>query len=427
MKNRILILVLSIMAIAGCDRTDGTFENRIFIDADDFANEVRVAVDEDVREMQRTMIVAMAQPLQHDLEISFLKSPELLDTYRQAYYDPEAELLPDGHCDISSLKAVIRAGEVSSDEITFDFVKLGEGEGLDYTKRYVLPVTIAAEGVEALPRAKTMYFVVRQAALVNVAADMASNNAWPEWGAFSKVNNMTDFTFEALINAHAFNNKSAVHTIMGIEDKFLLRVGDTGIPSGQIQLAYAHKTEDGLTYRGNITAANMQLATDRWYHLALTFDGGEDKTDGAEVKIYLDGILKTEGKCSVKVKDADTNVETTVGITSVDFMIPHSDEMNDKPRCFWVGYSYDSDRSFNGMMSEVRVWNRALTADEINAENHFYKLYPDAVTGEFPEDLIAYWKFNEEKGKTIKDWSVYGNDMTGDHDFVWYSVELPEK
>ena len=427
MKNRILTLAVAVMSFAGCDRTDGTFENMIFIDADTFTDEVRVAVDEDVKEMTRTMTVSMAQPLSTDLEISFVESPELLDTYRQAYYDPEAELLPDGHCDLSALKTVIRAGEVSSDEVAFDFVRLGVGEGLDYEKRYVLPVTISAPGIEALPRAKTMYFVVREAALVNVSADMASNNAWPEWGAFSEVKDMTAFTFEALINGHAFNNESSVHTIMGIEDKFLLRAGDTGIPKNQLQVAYAHVTEDGLTYRGNVTAANMQLATDRWYHVAVTFDGGESKTGGADVRIYLDGVLKEEAQCAVMVKDAETNIESAVGIKSVDFMVAHSDEMDGKPRCFWVGYSYDAGRSFNGMISEVRVWNRALTQEEINAPNHFWKLYPDEQTGAFPADLIAYWKFNEERGKTIKDWSVYGNDLTGDHDFVWYQVELPEK
>lgn len=57
-------------------------------------------------------------------------------------------------------------------------------------------------------------------------------------------------------------------------------------------------------------------------------------------------------------------------------------------------------------MSEVRIWNRALSQDEINLENHFWYVDPDS------DGLVAYWKFNEQTGAmTVKDWSGYGNDM----------------
>ena len=71
------------------------------------------------------------------------------------------------------------------------------------------------------------------------------------------------------------------------------------------------------------------------------------------------------------------------------------------------------------------MWSRALSEEEINAPSHFYKLYPDEETGLFPEDLVAYWKFDDAKGKTVKDWSIYGNDLTGNQNFVWYPVSLP--
>lgn len=77
-------------------------------------------------------------------------------------------------------------------------------------------------------------------------------------------------------------------------------------------------------------------------------------------------------------------------------------------------------------MSEVRVWKKVLTEEELNAPNHFYKLYPDSETGMFDENLVAYWKFNEGKGAKVKDWSRYGNDLTADHDIAWYSVSLPQ-
>lgn len=38
---------------------------------------------------------------------------------------------------------------------------------------------------------------------------------------------MTQFTMEALVNANSFTNEE-ISTIMGIEDNFLIRVGDNG-------------------------------------------------------------------------------------------------------------------------------------------------------------------------------------------------------
>lgn len=419
MKKNLYIYLLAMAALVGCSDSE-KFENKVFFDADNLRNEVRVAIDEQVTEVIKTMAVAVAQPLNENLELSFVESPELIDTYRRAYYDENAELLPEGHCDVSSLKAIIKAGGVSSGDIDIKFVKLGETEGLDYNKRYVLPVSIKTDAVDVLQSARTMYFVVRKASLVNVASGMKSNCAWPDWGDFAAVHDMEHFTFEALLFGTSYNNDSNIHTVMGVEDKFLVRVGDAGIPGNQLQVAWATYNADGLRFRGNLTGSEMQLKPGQWYHVAITFDGGADKTDGADVRVYFNGRLRGETKCSAK---DDTG--KTIPITKVDFMVPHSDEMDGKPRCFWIGYSYDSRRSFDGMMSEVRVWNKALTLDEINATSHFYKLYKDKTTGHFSESLVAYWKFDEGKGKTIVDYSISGRGLVGERDFIWYPVDLP--
>lgn len=418
-KN-ILPAAFALFLITGCQDGKDKFDNKIFYDATGLKTEIRVAVDEQVETMTTPVTIAVAQPMSTDLNIDFKESPELLETYRKAYYDPEAELLPSDHYDMTTLKGVISAGAVSTGEIDFKFMNLKEGQGLDYSKKYVLPVTISAQGIDVLERSKTMYFVVRKASLVNVAPDMASNCAWPDWETFSQVEHLENFTLEALVLGRAFNNESQVHTIMGVEDHFLIRSGDAGMPGNQIQVAWAYKDEKGKTFRGGLTGSNMQLKPDVWYHLAVTFDGGEDHPEGAEIKVYFNGKLRQSKICS-----AEDDNKKQVPIKEVNFMVKHSDESNGKPRCFWIGYSYDKDRSFQGMMSEVRLWNKALTEDELNAKNHFYKLYPEAETGLFTEDLLAYWRFSEGKGGVIKDLSVYGHDLKADHDFVWYPVDLP--
>ena len=79
-------------------------------------------------------------------------------------------------------------------------------------------------------------------------------------------------------------------------------------------------------------------------------------------------------------------------------------------------------------MSEVRVWNRALSADEINAPNHFYKVDPAS------KGLVAYWKLDDGTGYIAKDYTANGNDLTGEvysgsswsNGMEWREVQLPE-
>ena len=141
------------------------------------------------------------------------------------------------------------------------------------------------------------------------------------------------------------------------------------------------------------------------------------------VQVYLDGRLKVEADRSVigKRPNPETGESEDIIFENVNFAAPHSDESDGKPRCFWVGYSYDSNRSLDGMIAEARLWNRVLTKEEINAPNHFYKLYENQID----ETLLAYWKFNEGAGKVVKDYSIYGKDLEADHTLIWYPVELP--
>lgn len=407
-------MLLSAAAVLSCDRQNDGFDNKLFIDAENFRNEVRVATDEGVTELTKTFSVAMAQPVSNDVNVKLRRADELFSTYQEAYYDEESVLLPDGYCDLSGLETVVKAGDVASEDIELVFRNLDK---LDFSKEYVLPVTIEADGVSVLERAKTMYFVIKEASLVNYVAEMKDNRAWPIWDNWEKVANLEQFTMEALINCHAFNNDSDILTVMGVEDHFLIRIGDVTIPTNQIQIALAYKdVEGGSTNRADVTDASLQLRTDRWYHIAVTFKQGY-------VQVYLDGRLKAEKDLSIigNRPNTETGELEPIYFTSVDFSAPHSEEDDGKPRCFWVGYSYDSNRSLDGMIAEARLWDRVLTAEEINAPNHFYKLYED----EIDESLLAYWKFNEGAGKGVKDYSLYGKDLEGDHDFVWYPVELP--
>lgn len=412
MKRTGIFIFAATLALVGCSKQDGSFENKMFIKADSYRSEVRVATDEGVKTLKRNLSVAIAQPLENDIDVKVVKSPELLETYRKAWYEPTAELLPDENCNLEGLSTVLRGGDVASKDIELTFTGLDK---LDYSKVYVLPVTIVSDGVAMLERAKTMYYVVKEASLVNYVADLKSNRSWPVWDNWDKVKNLEAFTMEALINCHAFNNESKILTVMGVEDHFLVRIGDVTIPANQIQIACAYKdVEGGSTLRADLTDPSLQLKVDRWYHLAVTFNKGY-------IQVYLDGRLRAEKDLTNIGTVVRDGVQIPIEFKAVDFSAPHSDESDGKPRCFWIGYSYDSKRCLDGMIAEARLWNKVLSAEEINAPNHFYKLYPSDINA----SLLAYWKFDDAAGKAVKDYSIYGNNLSSDHDILWRPVSLP--
>ncbi len=412
MKRTGIFIFAAALALVGCSKQDGSFENKMFIKADSYRSEVRVATDEGVKTLKRNLSVAIAQPLENDIDVKVVKSPELLETYRKAWYEPTAELLPDENCNLEGLSTVLRGGDVASKDIELTFTGLDK---LDYSKVYVLPVTIVSDGVAVLERAKTMYYVVKEASLVNYVADLKSNRSWPVWDNWDKVKNLETFTMEALINCHAFNNESKILTVMGVEDHFLVRIGDVTIPTNQIQIACAYKdVEGGSTLRADLTDPSLQLKVDRWYHLAVTFNKGY-------IQVYLDGRLRAEKDLTNIGTVVRDGVQIPIEFKAVDFSAPHSDESDGKPRCFWIGYSYDSKRCLDGMIAEARLWNKVLSAEEINAPNHFYKLYPSDINA----SLLAYWKFDDAAGKAVKDYSIYGNNLSSDHDILWRPVSLP--
>lgn len=88
---------------------------------------------------------------------------------------------------------------------------------------------------------------------------------------------------------------------------------------------------DGNTYVG--AAALGQVQADRWHHLVGTYDG-------ATAKLYIDGKLVNSGQGAITLQNAPTNP-------------------------FYIGGNPTFGGYATGYIDEVRVYNQALTAFEI--------------------------------------------------------------
>lgn len=382
------MLVASAGLFTGCqdDYENVADDNKIW---DPTVDRVSLTLlDGKYNEVTRELSVSMAQPESRDVNITYGVTPEKLDEYKTIYGGTPV-LLPAENYSMEEPTAVIEAGAVKSSKVSITFTGLLD---LDDTQVYVLPVSIVSSSVPVVASRNTTYFVFRGAALINTVGNMTGTCLrFVNEGQTPMLGNLRKLTFEALLRPEDFSNQ--LSTLIGIEGRWLIRIGDAGVPSNQIQVAASP----------NVTDPAWQLEIGKWTFVTLTFDG-----DTGDVEVYFNGVKKGNTQRS--------------GSTTVNWNVSSSD------RACYIGYAYDTNRDFKGDMSEVRIWNRVLTPADLAARNHFYRVDPTA------EGLVAYWKFDEGAGNYIHDYAngydmyvpaTYPGKSSQPGDIKWNAVTLP--
>lgn len=372
LHSKIFTLLLTALLISSC-QSDGGFDNKLYIKSNTKTGEILFTGGES--DQIRVLQAEIAMPAAQDIKVMYRVDQSLVNRYNEAFYD-NAELLPADNYEWIEPEAIINAGGVMSTEASILFKNFSS---LNRDKVYVLPVTISDTNIDILPSKRTYYYVIRGASLINVVGDIDENYLSVNWANPAVCNNLSQVTMEALIRVRNFDKM--ISTVMGIEGSFLIRIGDANFPSNQIQIA---------TNRGNFpnSDSNKGLPVNEWVHIALTLD-----TSNGQIIVYVNGKKQSEGTSSV----------TSVNLGSSGFHI---------------GKSYDDNRWLAGEISECRIWNTVRTQEEI-ADNPYY-VDPNS------EGLVAYWKFDDGAGSTVKDHTPNGNHAVANSPLKWTSVKLPE-
>lgn len=239
-----------------------------------------------------------------------------------------------------------------------------------------------AEGVEPL----TATVTARQSNLkyaLNIAnARVASPDTWSN-GDVMKLGKV--LTIEML--AKHSGSLSSLGYLFGIERRFLVRHGDN-YPRNAWELVCARTTLDGnkenAEWKLQVNNSANYLPADKWFHVAVTLDG-------TTAKIYLNGNVVAEGTLPSDFKDVDFTEKYTGNSTT---------------QKFFLGWGYGNGRDWKGQVAELRIWNKALTQEEIKADGHYYSVAEDAA------GLVGYWKMNEGDGSVIYDSTSNGNHFT---------------
>ena len=115
--------------------------------------------------------------------------------------------------------------------------------------------------------------------------------------------------------------------------------------------------------------SSLDIPVGQWTHVAGIWSGGSD------VKLYIDGIEDTDATVNAP------NVLSSLGETSVPIQIGAlTDSANEL-------YSF-----FNGLIDEVEIFNRALTAGEIRAiytAGSAGKIKPEPIPP--PAGMVSWW------------------------------------
>lgn len=370
--------MVAILTLISSCKSDETFDNKIYISTGKLE---RIINKPSVNTAQFEIKVGMANPEGAAVNINIAADPSQLDNYSQIYKE-NVEALPAEYYKISNSNVQIEQGSVESTPITINFEKINT---LDREKIFVLPVSLMSSSLSILESQKTVFYVIKGGALIDVVADIEDNYLHiDQWKNPAAVNNLKEFTLEALVRVRNYDRM--ISSVMGIEGQFLIRLGDANFPPNQIQVATSYGNMPGAD------AATKGLPTNKWVHVAVVFNSADRK-----IKVYVDGKLQSE---------ANTN------LPSMSFGINGRDG-------FYIGRSYEDSRFLAGDIAECRIWNVERSAQDI-ADNP-YEVSPAAA------GLVAYWKCNEGSGSVIKDHTENGNDLTAKKAVKWTAVSLPAK
>ncbi len=162
---------------------------------------------------------------------------------------------------------------------------------------------------------------------------------------------ITNYTIECWIKPETFASST------GIVSKF-----NSAASNGYALRLNANSPYTGINFDGMNTATGL-LVANKWYHIAAT-------KSGATRKLYINGSEVTL---------------TGIGVTTV----ANADVLA-------IGADLLNSRYFDGNIDEVRIWNTARTAIEI--QNNMYSEISSSSTG-----LIAYYNFNLLTASNLSD------------------------
>ena len=319
------------------------------------------------------LTVTTSNKLESQMTVGVKVDPAALASFSEAQ-GVDYVMLPEGSYKLDENSFTVEAGKNVSLPVKFEITSMDDF--VDGAK-YCVPITLTetSNGMDILKASKTTYVVINQI-ITTQGPDLNKSYyiSFPTIINNAMFNNMSACTMEIRVKMDSWQNGSPfISSVMGVEENFLLRFGDVSCDNNQLQYAG----------RGASITSSSHFNTGTWYHIAVV-------DNGSTLTLYVNG-----------------NVEGTVDSSGKSAINLAWDYMDG----FHIGRS-ERSRYMDGVVSEARVWNRALNVIEL--ENNQCYVDPNS------EGLIGYWRLNELVDGKFKDLTGNGNDGTPTAGVAWY-------
>lgn len=327
------------------------------------------------------LTVTSSAKLSSDVTVGVQVDPSALKAFNESS-GIEYKMLPDGSYKLGDSKFEIKTGKNVSLPVNFEILSMDDFED---GALYCVPVrlTETSNGMDILNASRITYIIINQI-ITTQGPDLAQQHyvEFPTIINNSMFKDMSACTMEIRVLMNSFYGASAnpgIASVMGVEENFLLRFGDISCDKNQLQYAG----------RGASVTSSSHFNTGTWYHIAVV-------DNGSTLTLYVNG-----------------NVEGTVDSSGKSAINLAWDYMEG----FHIGFS-ERGRLMDGIVSEARVWNRALNPIEL--ENN--QCYVDPKS----DGLIGYWRLDELVDGKFKDLTGNGNDGVPVGNFKWHeNIKCP--
>ncbi|WAC40731.1 BT_3987 domain-containing protein [Pedobacter sp. SL55] len=363
LKLSLYILLCSFLFVTGCKESNYN-KNVILVTGTDSNPVARFVVEN--TPSSYTVTASATDKVTQDVTVNFAVDNSLIEEYNRkhgtSYY-----AIPASAIQVDGSQGVIKAGSAASTGITVRVVSTADFvDG----RTYVIPVTIKSiEGakIDVLEPSKTIFLRVSRVINFN-SLNMNNTNLYSNFiFEDNKAVNLVNYTYEIKCYINAWHttpeqiSRLCSFTAKDESASNMLRFGENGQDINSLQW---------VSPGGSVVSAK-RFNTGQWYTISLTFDG-------KKYVMYVDGVKDVE----LIGNKASTFQRFELGMS-------------------WE--NYPARQYFNGRVAEARVWNRALTANELQL----------GICGVDPKStgLVAYWKFNEGTGSIFRDATGNGYDM----------------
>lgn len=356
--NKTLFCALAAAILTGCDAEMPSLENSVYIAEAESDMAVSVTLDEEAVSVPVT--VRAMQPVSGDVRVGLAVDEAVLEAYNERYTQ-SYELLPEEFYRFDKTESVIPQAQVSAEPFVLELMPLSE-ELLTSGKKYAVPVTITSEGLGTLSASRSFVYLISSPIITDVVVFSNRDTRL----LFPVDNNvMTNkWSFEFLLNVNSLHITNVMMfgmwttTSTGGAYEIFTRFGDVMIDPDQFQ----------AKIQGNPCNSVTHFKGGEWYHIAGV-------SDGKDFTLYVNGVKDN----SIPYDGATIKLD--------DFYFG------------WEGGYYTIK------LSELRLWSRALSADEIT--NNKYAVDPTS------EGLVGYWKLND-KANQLKDSTGQNPDAGAD-------------